>query len=148
MTEEHKSRWQAIARVYGEEQLGLCAEECAELIQALNKYRRMRSGQPARGTINTARGDIIEEIADVLVTIEQVKYILGISEYELYGMMEYKLERTERRMRGEERIERQEEQRELSRSDGICSYKGDNRQGKACINACQVPEADSRTERV
>lgn len=55
-----------IADHYGlESQLNILQEELAELIQAVSKYRR---GDPSH---------IIEEIADVEIMLDQVKYLLG-----------------------------------------------------------------------
>lgn len=53
-------------QVWGKEsQMNMLVEECAELIQSVNKYRR-------KGSEN-----ILEEIADVEIMIEQAKIILG-----------------------------------------------------------------------
>ena len=54
----------AAINYYGaEHQENMCIEECAELIQAINKKRR---GKPH---------NIPEEIADVEITLEQLKLI-------------------------------------------------------------------------
>lgn len=63
-----------IANHYGYlSQKNMLIEELAELIQALNKYERYehREGFLA---------NLIEEVADVEVMLEQVKYLLGIKE--------------------------------------------------------------------
>lgn len=53
-------------QIYGaENQMNQLIEECAELIQSVNKYRR-------KGSEN-----ILEEVADVEIMIEQTKMILG-----------------------------------------------------------------------
>jgi len=58
-------------------QLNMLMEECAELIQATNKYIRYNkeSAQPIR--------NLSEEIADVEIMIEQIKYHLDLQDLEL-----------------------------------------------------------------
>ena len=59
-------RLKTIAEHYGlDSQLNILQEELAELIQAVSKYRR---GDPSH---------ILEEIADVEIMLDQVKYLLG-----------------------------------------------------------------------
>lgn len=54
-----------IADYYGKEsQLDILQEECAELVQAISKYRRGGSFKLT-----------LEEIADVEIMIEQIKYL-------------------------------------------------------------------------
>lgn len=56
--------------VFGERnQIDQCIEECAELIQALNKYKRNRN----------ALANVYEEIADVQIMLAQMRYIFGES---------------------------------------------------------------------
>ena len=68
------------AKYYGyEAQSNQLVEECAELIQAVNKYRRVETGlgQPvAEDKKAIARDNLVEEIADVELMLEQVKYLL------------------------------------------------------------------------
>ena len=70
------------AKYYGyEAQSNQLVEECAELIQAVNKYRRVETGlgQPvAEDKKAIARDNLVEEIADVELMLEQVKYLLQI----------------------------------------------------------------------
>ena len=72
------------AKYYGyEAQSNQLVEECAELIQAVNKYRRVETGlgQPvAEDKKAIARDNLVEEIADVELMLEQVKYLLQIPE--------------------------------------------------------------------
>lgn len=59
-------RLKTIADHYGlDSQLNILQEELSELIQAVSKYRR---GDPSH---------ILEEIADVEIMLDQVKYLLG-----------------------------------------------------------------------
>lgn len=67
-----------IADYYGlEGQLNQAQEECAELIQAISKYRRVGGiGQPLHGN-RVPLTDISEEMADVDLMLEQLRYLLG-----------------------------------------------------------------------
>lgn len=59
-------RLMKIADHYGlDSQLNMLQEECAELIQAVNKYKRTRT---------TA---IVEEMADVYIMLYQITYLLN-----------------------------------------------------------------------
>lgn len=87
-----------IADTYGfAEQSRQLAEECSELIVAVNKYRRQ-----SKKSLNTPsdylslqcrKADITEEIADTTIMIEQMKYLLQISETDIEQIIEQKLNR-------------------------------------------------------
>ena len=79
--------------VFGEAQIGLCQEECAELIQALSKYQRLRNGQPTYETVDEIRANIIEEIGDVLIMLIQMQVLLEIQDYEILWTMKLKAKR-------------------------------------------------------
>lgn len=70
------------AEHYGyEAQSNQLVEECAELIQAVSKYRRARgTGQETPLKEQVALDNLIEEIADVEIMLEQIKYLLKIPE--------------------------------------------------------------------
>jgi len=69
-------------------------EECAELIQAINKYRRARgAGQPTVLSEEAAFGNLIEEIADVESMLEQIKYLLKIPQEMVDAIKEVKTEK-------------------------------------------------------
>ena len=89
-----------IAEHYGyDAQSNQLVEECAELIQAVNKYRRSRGkGQATTDTEQIASDNLIEEIADVEIMIEQVKHLLQIPEEEIQTIKIYKVNRTKERM--------------------------------------------------
>lgn len=58
-------------KFYGEDdQLDMLVEECAELIQAVNKYKRSRGKD--RVAIENALYHLAEEAADVNILLEQV----------------------------------------------------------------------------
>lgn len=86
------------------EQFGLenrmiqCTEEAGELIQALCKYQRIQQGDKTCQTdMIHAEYMIAEEMADVEICIEQLKYLLG-NEREVIERKLYKLDRTEQRL--------------------------------------------------
>lgn len=86
------------------EQFGLenrmiqCTEECGELIQALSKYQRILHGDKTCQTdMCHAEYMIVDEIADVELLLEQIKYLLG-NEREVRERKLYKLDRTEQRL--------------------------------------------------
>ena len=101
MTTEQKI--QHIADHYGyEPQSRRLIEEMAELTVALNKVWRSRHDYVE--TPNTDYVDyenILEEMADVLIMIWQIKYLLGIGEGELSQIIESKLNRQIERIKNE-----------------------------------------------
>jgi NTP pyrophosphatase (non-canonical NTP hydrolase) len=74
-----------IARYGKQDQMAKCHEECHELANALEGYPRVET-----------EGDVIFEIADVLIMATQMAYIFGESEVKL--AIDYKLERQAKRM--------------------------------------------------
>lgn len=69
-------------------------EECAELIQAVNKYRRARgTGQPTALSEEAALANLIEEIADVESMLEQMKHLLKIPQEMIDKVKEVKTSR-------------------------------------------------------
>ena len=81
-----------IADHYGlENQLRQLAEECSELAVEANHSAR-------RGSV-TVR--LIEEIADVEIMLDQVRYLADIQESDVLKMRYYKIERQLKRMRQE-----------------------------------------------
>ena len=87
-----KDKLQMIADHYGiKEQMRQLAEECSELAVEANHSAR-------KGT--TVK--IIEEIADVLIMMEQVVYLSGIDRKDIDECIQYKLERQMKRIEEEE----------------------------------------------
>ena len=81
-----------IADHYGlESQLDMLQEECAELIQAVSKYRRAKCTDD----------HLAEEIADVHIMTCQIIYLLDI-EFEANNWVDRKLKRQLERIKGEE----------------------------------------------
>jgi len=78
---------------YGEDKKSCMAtEECAELIQAINKVKRKIKEN------KEAIDNLIEEISDVEIMIEQLKIMYGIDDGKINQMMMEKLERQLDRM--------------------------------------------------
>lgn len=65
------------------------SEECAELIQAVNKYHRFNNSTD----INMLIQNIAEEIADVEVMLEQMKHLLDINPEAIEAIKEKKVNR-------------------------------------------------------
>lgn len=78
---------QAIVKFGPQSQIDMCIEECSELINALEKYRRGRN----------TKEDVITEIADVQIMCEQMQ--------ELFGNIAVAVERDRKIRRLIERIE-------------------------------------------
>ena len=95
MKVEIPGQWKVIS-FYGPDSQALQhAEEMAELIQAVSKMRRARNS----GTDDTAVYDnLVEEVADVLISIEQIKETYGIQDHEIQTMITRKCLRQEARM--------------------------------------------------
>ena len=88
-----EEKLKTIAGHYGlENQLRQLAEECSELAVEANHSAR-------RGSV-TVR--LIEEIADVEIMLDQVRYLAGIQESDVLETRYYKIERQLKRIRQEE----------------------------------------------
>lgn len=82
-----KEELKRIANYYGfPKQSRQLSEECAEIIQAVSKYHRFRESKTTRDEILTSTNDsnmliqnICEEIADVEIMLDQMKYLLNIN---------------------------------------------------------------------
>lgn len=75
-------------------------EECAELIQALSKYKRTVVKKDKTCSVDElkARNMVAEEIADVEFCLTQIKKLMSISEMELEGIKSVKVTRTKKRI--------------------------------------------------
>ena len=70
----------------------VCMEECAELIQAISKMKRGKDN----------RNNLIEEMADVMICIEILKQVYGISDNEIQNYVCQKQNRSIERMKSDE----------------------------------------------
>ena len=86
----------AIKHYGAKNQMGVACEESAELIQAISKCLRYKDDIEARN-------NLVEEIADVLIMIDQLKIIVNIKDYEIECYRRYKLDRLERRIENEKK---------------------------------------------
>lgn len=66
-------------------QSNIAMEECAELIQAISKCLRSKEIVPM-----TVREHLIEEMADVMICLQQLQYMYYIDDEELYAMKQKK----------------------------------------------------------
>lgn len=92
MNEKQIQQIQQIADYYGKQrQINKAMEECGELVQMLAKYNSILMGDmlvdQKETTINMA-----DEIADVIVCIKQIAYLLKI-ENPVKGFVDYKITR-------------------------------------------------------
>lgn len=73
-------------------------EECAELIQAVSKYRRAKANGQYNAELASkeqiALENLVEEIADVELMLEQVKYLLNIPKEDIQAGKIFKVNRT------------------------------------------------------
>ena len=82
---------------YGKERQSMIhCEELAELIQAISKMRRA----PDDPTVDSgeAHSNLVEEVADVCISIEQLQEIYGISDREIQWVVDKKCARQEERI--------------------------------------------------
>ena len=81
-----------IAKHYGyQHQVKKTTEECGEFIVALSKLANDEG----------SRKDVLEEMADVMVMMQQMQYFLCINPSELHKTMEAKVCRQLKRMKNE-----------------------------------------------
>lgn len=66
-------------------QLFIAVEECAELQQAISKCYRNKELIPTE-----VRENLIEEMADVMICLQQLQYMYYIDDEELYAMKQKK----------------------------------------------------------
>lgn len=94
-----------IAKHYGyDAQSRQLIEEMAELTQAINKFWRKRTGkdlvpESTQELLSMPEyHQISSEMADVYIMLEQIRYLLRIDDTKLQQDIDYKVERTLKRM--------------------------------------------------
>lgn len=99
MEQRHHKTMIEQAEQFGlENRLLQCTEEAGELIQALSKYQRIKQGDKTCQTdMIHAEYMIAEEMADIEICIEQLKYLLGNTE-QIEQIKVEKIQRTEQRL--------------------------------------------------
>ena len=106
ITPEQKEILQKAIEKYGfDAQMDICIEECAELIQAINKLKRSKKtiygGKiPKNWDVKNSLMyfNLCGEVADVEITLEQMKIMLDKEVIEL--IKDRKIERLNKRMNG------------------------------------------------
>ena len=90
-----------IADRYGyEPQSRQCIEEMAELTQAINKLWRKQNFGGNKEEVSAAEDAVLDEMADTLIMLWQMKYLLGFGEGQLHKRIEDKLDRQLQRIFG------------------------------------------------
>lgn len=78
---------------YGSDlQTFVCMEECSELIQAISKMKRGKDN----------RDNLIEEMADVMICMDILKQVYGVSDNEIQNYVCQKQDRCVERMKSDE----------------------------------------------
>lgn len=85
----------ALNKYGAKNELMICGEECAELIQAISKIQRATEEEHSK-----KRDDLIQEIADVLICVEYLKMIEEIQPLEVDFAIEQKIARLSYRVEG------------------------------------------------
>ena len=95
---ETKKIYEITDKLGKEEILCQLSEECSELIQACLKHRRAMKGLTPK-TEKETRDNLIEEMADVLLNIQQVMYLFSDEKVEesIKSIQSYKTNRWWRR---------------------------------------------------
>ena len=97
-----KTEKQKIADYFGEAvQMQQLVEEMSELTKAICKYARVNGiGQPVADSVTeeTVEANLVEELADVLLVLEQVIYLHGCKD-EVEKVMTEKIEKVNERIR-------------------------------------------------
>lgn len=92
MTQTEKDLYERNIQYHGiEQETTIAMEECSELIQAISKCKRY-------GCMDNYRDNLIEEIADVLFVIDELKIIYDISDKAISEIKQYKINRQDYRI--------------------------------------------------
>jgi len=99
MTEEQLQYQQECIETFGKEaQMDICIEEMSELTKALCKLKRkMKKALPVKDDIETLHNNILEEIADVYITLTQMEMLFDDNSI-LSDIVNYKIQRNKDRM--------------------------------------------------
>ena len=94
MTQTEKDLYERNIRYHGTQQeTTIAMEECSELIQAISKCKRYG------GFIDKHRDNLIEEIADVLIVINELQLIYDISDNDIENIKNTKMDRMDYRIK-------------------------------------------------
>ena len=89
--------WVRLCNYFGNLLPGVCMEECAELIQAINKMQRFM----AAGNKELPVDKFAEELADVIIASNLLRLKWGIDYEKVEEKFIFKMERNIKRARGE-----------------------------------------------
>ena len=93
MTQTEKDLYERNIQYHGiEQETTIAMEECSELIQAISKCKRY-------GCVDKYRDNLIEEIADVLIIINELYLIYDISDNDIENIKKYKIDRMDYRIK-------------------------------------------------
>ena len=93
MTQIEKDLYERNIQYHGiEQETTIAMEECSELIQAISKCKRY-------GCVDKHRDNLIEEIADVLIIINELQLIYDISNNDIENIKKYKMDRMDYRIK-------------------------------------------------
>ena len=93
MTQAEKDLYERNIQYHGiEQETTVAMEECAERRQAISKCKRC-------GWIDKYRENLIEEIADVLIIINELQLIYDISNDDIENIKKYKIDRMDYRIK-------------------------------------------------
>lgn len=93
MTQTEKDLYERNIRYHGTQQeTTIAMEECSELIQAISKCKRY-------GFVDNHRDNLIEEIADVLIIINELQLIYDISDNDIENIKNTKMDRMDYRIK-------------------------------------------------
>ena len=83
-----------LIEAHGEEEtLDICFEECGELIQAISKMKRLKRAGKSLNYIN-----LLSEMADVLISVEMLKEVAGLSSNQVEKAVDVKMKRNMERI--------------------------------------------------
>ena len=93
MTQTEKDLYERNIQYHGiEQETTIAMEECSELIKAISKCKRY-------GCVDKYRDNLIEEIADVLIIINELQLIYDISNDDIENIKKYKIDRMDYRIK-------------------------------------------------
>ena len=93
MTQTEKDLYERNIQYHGiEQETTIAMEECSELIKAISKCKRY-------GCIDKYRENLIEEIADVLIIINELQLIYDISDNDIENIKNTKMDRMDYRIK-------------------------------------------------
>ena len=93
MTQTEKDLYERNIQYHGiEQETTIAMEECSELIKAISKCKRY-------GCVDKYRDNLIEEIADVLIIINELQLIYDISNNDIENIKKYKMDRMDYRIK-------------------------------------------------